>query len=186
MSQRKSRAPSGGSDDDSSGPRIPPVPQGGRGRRSGGDEFGSPKRRRRHSGRGYDMPREKPREKPLPSKVELKLCVFHGAPSHRWRTAPFVFDRRKDDDKELWKDIRRIYRDELQGIWRRIFGFRKLKHIIPIEVWIPLHDGTSWTLPHSVGSQSTRRLAHTLKMGCMISHLIKGGTMVLPLRAHKG
>ena len=129
MSQRKSRAPSG-SDDDSSGPRIPPVPQGGRGRRSGGDDFGSPKRRRRHSGRGYDMPREKS----LPSKVELQLCVFHGAPSHRWRTAPFTFDRRRDDDRELWEEIRHIYRDELQGVWRRIFGFKKLKHIIPIEV----------------------------------------------------
>ena len=137
MSQRKSRAPSG-SDDDSSGPRIPPVPQGGRGRRSGGDEFGSPRRRRRHSGRGYDMPREKP----LPSKVELQLCVFHGAPSHRWRTAPFVFDRRRDDDREIWEDIRHVYRDELQGIWRRILGFKKLKHIIPIEVWIPLYDST--------------------------------------------
>ncbi|CAD6587525.1 MAG: hypothetical protein ASARMPRED_003171 [Alectoria sarmentosa] len=108
MSQRKSRAPSGS--DDSSGPRIPPVPQGGRGRRSG-DDFGSPKRRRRHSGRGYDMPREKP----LPSKVELQLCVFHGAPSHRWRTAPFTFDRRRDDDRDLWEEIRHIYRDELQG-----------------------------------------------------------------------
>ena len=129
MSQRKSRAPSG-SDDDSSGPRIPPVPQGGRGRRSGGDDFESPKRRRRHSGRGYDMPREKP----LPSKVELQLCVFHGAPSHRWRTAPFTFDRRRDDDRELWEEIRRVYRDELQGVWRRILGFKKLKHIIPIEV----------------------------------------------------
>ena len=127
MSQRKSRAPSGS--DDSSGPRIPPVPQGGRGRRSG-DDFGSPKRRRRHSGRGYDMPREKP----LPSKVELQLCVFHGAPSHRWRTAPFTFDRRRDDDRDLWEEIRHIYRDELQGVWRRIFGFKKLKHIIPIEV----------------------------------------------------
>ena len=162
---------------DSSGPRIPPVPQGGRDRRSGGDEFGSPKRRRRHSGRGYDMPREKP----LPSKVELQLCVFHGAPSHRWRTAPFVFDRRKDDDRDLWEDIRHIYRDELQGFWRRVLGFKKLKHIIPIEVWILLRDGISWRFPRPVGIQSTWILAHTSKMSCRIRHFIEGGTMVLPL-----
>lgn len=157
MSQRKSRAPSG-SDDDSSGPRIPPVPQGGRGRRSGGDDFGSPKRRRRHSGRGYDMPREKP----LPSKVELQLCVFHGAPSHRWRTAPFTFDRRRDDDRELWEEIRHIYRDELQGIWRRIFGFKKLKHIIPIEVWTRLFCNVLPDLaPDMTWSQCTWRVVDT-------------------------
>ena len=75
-----------------------------------------------------------PREKPLPSKVELQMCVFHGAPSHRWRTAPFVFDRRRDDDRELWEEIRHVYRDELQGVWRRILGFKKLKKIIPIQV----------------------------------------------------
>ena len=129
MSQRRSRAPSG-SDDDSSGFRAPPPPQAGRGRRSRGDDYDSPKRRRRHSGRGYDMPREKP----LPSKVELQICVFHGAPSHRWRTAPFVFDRRRDDDRELWEEIRHVYRDELQGFWRRILGFKKLKKIIPVQV----------------------------------------------------
>lgn len=82
-----------------------------------------------------------PREKPLPSKVELQLCVFHGAPSHHWRTAPFIFDRRRDDDKELWEEIRHVYRDELQGVWRRIFGFKKLKQIIPIEVRTPLCCG---------------------------------------------
>ena len=75
-----------------------------------------------------------PREKQLPSKVELQICVFHGAPSHRWRTAPFVFDRRRDDDRELWEEIRHVYRDELQGVWRRILGFKKLKKIIPVQV----------------------------------------------------
>ncbi|KAF6225364.1 hypothetical protein HO173_012802 [Letharia columbiana] len=163
MSQRKSRAPSG-SDDDSSGPRIPPLPQGGRGRRSGGDDFESPKRRRRHSGRGYDMPREKP----LPSKVELQLCVFHGAPSHRWRTAPFTFDRRRDDDRELWEEIRRVYRDELQGVWRRILGFKKLKHIIPIEYTpngVPIaktakDDPNSHSFMHAVHHPDRIRPAH--------------------------
>ena len=80
-----------------------------------------------------------PREKVLPSRVELQLCVFHGAPSHRWRTAPLIFDRRRDDDRELWEEIRHVYRDELQGIWRRIYGFKKLKTIIPIEVQNSLH-----------------------------------------------
>lgn len=160
MSQRRrSRAPSN-SDDESSGPRIPPVPHGPRGRRTGGgDDFGSPKRRRRHSGRGYEMPREKA----LPSKVELQLCVFHGAPSHRWRTAPFVFDRRRDDDRELWEEIRRVYRDELQGVWRRIYGFKKLKKIIPIEVQKSLHCGGLDSGFDRAWSQRKARIAQTGK-----------------------
>lgn len=68
------------------------------------------------------------------NKIDLLLCVFHGAPSHRWRTAPFTFDRRRADDRELWEDLRHIYHDELQGVWRRILGFKKLKQIVPIEV----------------------------------------------------
>ena len=68
------------------------------------------------------------------TKVEILLCVFHGAPSHRWRTAPYSFDRRRINDVELWEDIRSVYRDDLQKAWRRIFGLKKLKAIIPIEV----------------------------------------------------
>ncbi len=68
------------------------------------------------------------------NKIDLLFCVFHGVPSHRWRTAPFTFDRRTTDDREIWEDIRHVYRHELQGMWRRILGFKKLKHIIPIEV----------------------------------------------------
>ena len=128
MSSRKSRPPS--DDDDSSGPRIPPVPQ--RGRHSDEEYYRSPKKQRRRSrygsGRGYEMGREKS------TKVELLFCVFHGAPSHRWRTAPYSFDRRRINDVELWEDIRSIYRDDLQKAWRRIFGLKKLKAIIPIEV----------------------------------------------------
>ncbi|KAI9808473.1 MAG: hypothetical protein M1827_007226 [Pycnora praestabilis] len=131
MSTRKSRAPSrGGGSSSSDGPRIPSVPQR---RRHSDDEYDhkDPRRRRRRSrydtGRGYDMGREKS------SKVDLLLCVFHGAPSHSWRTAPFSFDRRKTDDKEIWEDLRRIYRDDLQKPWRRLFLFKKLKHIVPIE-----------------------------------------------------
>ena len=130
MASRKSRPPS--DDDDSPGPRIPPTSQ--RGRYSDDDEnYKSPKKQRRRSrygsGKGYDMPREK-----MSSKVDLLLCVFHGAPSHRWRTVPYSFDRRKINDVELWEDIRSIYRDELQKVWRRIFGLKKLQAIIPVEV----------------------------------------------------
>ena len=156
MSQRRSRAPSR-SDDDSSGFRAPPPPQADRDRRSRGDDYDSPKRRRRHSGRGYDMPREKP----LPSKVELQMCVFHGAPSHRWRTAPFVFDRRRDDDRELWEEIRHVYRDELQGVWRRILGFKKLKKIIPIQVPTPLFAMYSSSTPRWCGAKDNERMAQT-------------------------
>ena len=145
MSQRRSRAPSRSDDDSSSGPRIPPVPRGGKGRRSyGGERAGggrgggsediesSPKRRRRHSARGYDMPREKA-QLSSSNKVKLQFCVFHGSGTHCWRNVDFTFDRR-DEDRELWEDIRQVYRNELQGVWRRIYGFRKLKKIIPVEV----------------------------------------------------
>ena len=127
MSSRKSRPPS--DDDDSSGARAPPPPgRDQRGRHSDDEYYRSPKKKRRHSGRGYDLGREKS------PRVDLLLCVFHGAPSHRWRTAPYSFDRRRINDVELWEDIRGIYRDELQKPWRRIIGFKKLQHIIPIEV----------------------------------------------------
>ena len=74
------------------------------------------------------MPREK-----LSAKVDLMMCVFHGAGTHSWRTAPYSFDRRRMDDRELWEDIRAIYRDELQKPWRRILLFKKLKLIAPIQ-----------------------------------------------------
>ena len=73
------------------------------------------------------MPREKPS-----SKINLQLCVFHGAGSHSWRTAPYVLDRRKTDDRELWEDIRSIYRTELENPWRRFLYFKKIKLIAPI------------------------------------------------------
>lgn len=75
-----------------------------------------------------------PQEKQLSSKVELQFCVFSGTPSHCWRITTFTFDRKRDDDRELWEEIGHVYRDELQGVWRRIYGFRKLKKIIPVEV----------------------------------------------------
>lgn len=63
----------------------------------------------------------------------MQFCVFHGAGSHSWRTAPYSFDRRRINDQELWEDIRAIYREELQKPWRRVFLFKKLKLIAPIE-----------------------------------------------------
>ena len=68
------------------------------------------------------------------SKVELRFSVFNGTPSHCWRFTKFTFDSRRENDRELWEEIRDVYRDELQGVWRRIYGFRKLKKIIPVEV----------------------------------------------------
>lgn len=125
-SSRKSRAHSN-DDDSDSGARIPPPPRKGR---HSEDEHVSPRRRRPRSryASGYSMHREKS------SKVDLLLCVFHGPSSHTWRTAPFSFDRRRTDDREIWEDIRRIYREELQKSWRRIFLFTRLKYIVPIEV----------------------------------------------------
>ena len=130
MSQRKSRAPS--DDDSSPGPRVPRVPQP-RGRHSD-EEPRSPQKRRRRSrygsARGYDMGREKPS-----SKIDILLCVFHGAPSHRWRTAPYTFDRRKMNDREVWEDLQDLYRTDLQKWWRRVLLFKKLKSITPVSVW---------------------------------------------------
>ena len=123
---RKSKARS--DDEDSYSSPIQPAPL--RGRRSEDNYVSSKKRRRRSRyASGYSMPREKP------SKVDLLLCVFHGGHSHNWRTASLNFDRRRMDDRELWEDIRQIYRDDLQGLWRRILGFKRVKHIVPIEVY---------------------------------------------------
>lgn len=88
----------------------------------------SPQRRRRSGARGYGLPREK-----VGSKIDLLFCVFHGSGSHSWRTAPYTFDRRRTNDQELWEDIRAIYRDQLQRPWRRVFLFKKLKLLAPIE-----------------------------------------------------
>lgn len=128
-----SRAPSRSDGGDGSPGRraaaAPPAPASLRRGRRADDFSASPPRRRRHSGRGYAMPREKP----ISSRVELQLCVFQGAGSHRWRTAPYSFDRRRIEDRELWEDIRQIFRSELQTPWRRFFYFKKVKLIAPIK-----------------------------------------------------
>ena len=68
------------------------------------------------------------------SIVELRFSVFNGTSSHCWRSTHFSFDRRRAEDKGLWEEIRATYQDELQGAWRRIYGFKKLKKIIPVAV----------------------------------------------------
>lgn len=66
-------------------------------------------------------------------KTTILLCVYHST-EHGWRTEPLSFDPRRTTDRELWMEIRRIYRTELQKEWRRIFLFQKVRHIVPIEV----------------------------------------------------
>ena len=68
------------------------------------------------------------------SKVELRFSVFNGTSSHCWRFTHFTFDSRRVEDRQLWQEIGDKYRDELQGAWRRIYGFKKLKKIIPVAV----------------------------------------------------
>ncbi len=121
MASRKSRAPSPNSDSD-----PPPLR---RGRHP--DSVSPPPRKRRNRSRydpGYSQPREKS------NKVSLLLCVFRGSTGNSWHTAPFSFDRRKTDDRELWEEIREVYRQDLQRPWRRLFLFKRLKLIAPIEV----------------------------------------------------
>jgi len=65
--------------------------------------------------------------------VTIVLCAYHRR-THGWRTIPLTFDPYRMTDEELWKEIRYIYRTQLQLEWRRIFLFRRLRHIVPIEV----------------------------------------------------
>ena len=129
MASRRSRAPSTSR---SPSPRVPPAPRDRSQRR--GDDFSPPRQRRRRSrqyeNRGYNMRREKD----APEKIDLLFCVFGSATSTSWRTAPYTFDRRRITDTEIWEDIRGIYRDELQTLWRRILLFKRLKFIAPITV----------------------------------------------------
>lgn len=103
-------------------PRVPPPPKTNR---SSKKRHGRPRDR----GRGYSLPRSKSRR----SEVTLTLCVFHTT-SHKWSTEPFRFDPNRTNDRELWMDIRTAFRTDLQKPWRRIFGFKKVKSIVPIAV----------------------------------------------------
>ena len=74
-----------------------------------------------------------PREKSRKHEITLLLCVFHTS-DHNWSTKPVKFDPNRINDQELWEDIRDTFRMDLQKPWRRIFGFKKVKSIVPIGV----------------------------------------------------
>ena len=101
-------------------PHIPPAPKGNR---------SSKKRHGRSRDRGYSLPRSRSRK----SEITLLLCVFHTT-SHNWSREPYKFDPRRINDQELWTDIRTVFRMDLQKPWRRFFGFKKVKSIVPIGV----------------------------------------------------
>lgn len=101
----------------SNAPNVPPPPHSSR------------KRKSHH--KAYDLPRERsPRRR---AEIHLELCVMHGT-THSWRTEPLRFNPDKLDDRELWMEIREIFRQDLQKPWRRIFGFKKVTSIVPIGV----------------------------------------------------
>lgn len=85
-------------------------------------------RKRRSRNNGYADPRERKRP-----EVTIVLSVYQGVTAG-WRTVPFTFNPYKINDEELWTDIRELYRHSLQKEWRRIFLFKRLKAIVPIEV----------------------------------------------------
>ena len=103
-------------------PAPPPAPRTHRSSR--------PKRRHR----GYSLPRggKSPRRR---SEVTLLLCVFDSS-FHHWSTAPLRFDPNRIDDRELWTNIRQLFRTELHPLWKRILGFKRVKSIVPIGVWL--------------------------------------------------
>lgn len=99
----------------------------------GGGGGGAPNRRRSYSypqegkraGGGYGGGRDG-------SRVTIVLCVFRGA-SSGFVTTPVTFDRNRTTDEELWGDIRDAFRNELEKPWRRVFLFKHLRIIRPIE-----------------------------------------------------
>jgi hypothetical protein len=85
-------------------------------------------RKSRGRQRGYSQPQDKPRKR---SEITLLLCVYSSYSEH-WTTAPLRFNPHRINDRQLWTQIRTIFRTELQKPWRRILGFRKVKSIVPI------------------------------------------------------
>ena len=145
MASRRSRPPSPSR---SPSPRVPPAPSThtGRGRRHADGDISPPPRQRR-SRAGLDRAGyTQPREKYSPNKIDLLLCVFGSMTGHSWRTAPYTFDRRRINDRELWEDIRDIYRVQLQTAWRRLLLFKKVTLIAPITVcdYFFSEDFRSW------------------------------------------
>ena len=100
-----------------------------------GTHQSSNRRRDRSRNRGYSLPREKSRKR----EVTLLLCVFHTS-DHNWATKSVKFDPNRINDQELWWDIRDTFRMDLQKPWRRFFGFKKVKSIVPIGVCQLLHN----------------------------------------------
>lgn len=87
----------------------------------------------RQHDRGYSLP-SNPRSQSPPrrrSEVVLQLCVFH-VNSHNWATAPLRFKPHKTTDRELWYDIRDVYRFQLRKPWLRWLSFRHVTSIVPI------------------------------------------------------
>lgn len=64
----------------------------------------------------------------------IMVLSVYDATTQGWRTMPLKYDVQTTTDKELWLEIRSIYRKHLQNIWRRIFLFKKLRHLMPIQV----------------------------------------------------
>ena len=95
-----------------------PPPPPDRGRRASA-------RQRRPRDRGYSGPREKPRR-----DVTIIMCVYKQR-SHNWHSVPLSFDPYRTTDEELWSQIRDIYRNDLQPGYKRLFGFKKLKYVLP-------------------------------------------------------
>ena len=107
----------------------------------------SSKNRRRH--RAYSLTRgeKSPRRR---SEITLLLCVFNTS-SHNWSTQPLRFNPDRINDRELWTDIRDIFRTELHPLWKRILGFKRVKSIVPIGVSFPFTRMLFWTTSRSWG-----------------------------------
>lgn len=61
----------------------------------------------------------------------MLLCVYH-TNSHKWLTAPITFRPNRTTDRELWEDIATTFHTDLQKWYRRLFGFKRVKNIVPI------------------------------------------------------
>ena len=86
-------------------------------------------RKSRGRQRGYSQPQDKPRKRN--SEVTILLCVYHSYSEH-WSTAPIRFNPNRINDRQLWTQIRYVFRTDLQKPWRRVLGFKKVKSIVPI------------------------------------------------------
>ena len=57
--------------------------------------------------------------------------MYHSYSEH-WSTAPIRFNPNRINDRQLWTQIRYVFRTDLQKPWRRFLGFKKVKSIVPI------------------------------------------------------